>query len=121
MTGALILSTIVGIGIFLWVLYLYRERRLKEDLALFWLLFSVAVIVLPMSTIGTAGGNVSGILDWSNASLAGISVLLIIAGVHQSVRISKLRDQSMRLAQEIALVKSALPASQTDPPPEDTS
>ncbi len=107
MSNSLAIAAVVGGAILVWVLFLYRRGRLKEDLALLWIGVSVAIILLS-TWIGLliAINQVVGAANVSNVVLAAFVAFLIVVSVYYSVKISSLEKQNKRLAQEIAVQRA---------------
>jgi hypothetical protein len=106
--------TVISIGasaaLLLYILEMVRRRRLREEYSILWLFGSALILVLSVKQ------------DWLDrlAHMAGIAyppsflflvgilfILLIL--IHFSIAISKLHQMNKKMAQEIALMKSALP------------
>jgi hypothetical protein len=106
---------VVAVVIALVVLAYIRRRRLREEYSLLWLLL-VAAMVLLASFEGITVW-VADRLDVQYApSILYFVALAFIAAMlfHYSLEISRLSDQSRRLAQEVSLLRSRL--EQETPP-----
>ena len=106
---------VVAVVIALVVLAYVRRRRLREEYSLLWLLL-VAAMVLLASFEGITVW-VADRLDVAYApSILYFVALAFIAAMlfHYSLEISRLSDQSRRLAQEVSLLRSRL--EQETPP-----
>ncbi|MGD0765812.1 MAG: DUF2304 domain-containing protein [Dehalococcoidia bacterium] len=110
---------VVAIAIAAVVLSYVRKWRLREEYSLLWLLLAAAMVIL---------ASFEGITVWIAARLDVVyapSVLFFIALAfvaamlfHYSLEISRLSDQSRRLAQELSLLRARLePAGRLLPPP----
>jgi hypothetical protein len=107
---------VVAVVIALVVLAYIRRRRLREEYSLLWLLLVAAMVLL---------ASVEGITVWVADRLDvqyAPSVLYFVALAfvaamlfHYSLEISRLSDQSRRLAQEMSLLRSRL--ERETPPP----
>src|SRR2546429_8980508 len=87
------------------VFELIRSRRLRERYALLWLLTGVVLLVLSLwrGGLNTIAGWV-GIETYPPAVLFAVASFFILAVLlHYSTVISKLTDQSVVLAQRVAL------------------
>ncbi len=103
---ALFIAALVGVAIIVWVLYLYRKGRLKEDYTILWVLVSAAIVLLSSWTDLLIAVNA--VLDTQkNAEvvLAAFIVFLLVISIYFSIRLSALAEQNKKLAQELALVK----------------
>jgi hypothetical protein len=109
---------IVAIAIAVVVLTYVRKWRLREEYSLLWLLLAAAMVIL---------ASFEGITVWIAARLDVVyapSILFFIALAfvaamlfHYSLEISRLSDQSRRLAQELSLLRARLErAGQLLPP-----
>jgi len=106
---------VVAVVIAVVVLTYIRRRRLREEYSLLWLLL-VAAMVLLASFEGITVW-VADRLDVQYApSILYFVALAFIAAMlfHYSLEISRLSDQSRRLAQEVSLLRSRL--EQETPP-----
>src|SRR3954471_19188740 len=92
------------------VLELIRSRRLRERYALLWLLTGVALTVLSAwrDGLNTIAGWL-GVRSYPPAVLFSVAILFILAVLlHYSTVISRLSDQTVVLAQKIALLEHEL-------------
>jgi len=106
MSRALQISAISGILIIVWVLHLYRKRRLKDDHALLWVAVSAAIILLSTWTDLLLAINwFVGAERVTDVVLAAFVAFLLVVCIYYSVKISELTEQNKRLAQELALLK----------------
>ncbi|MGD0114837.1 MAG: DUF2304 domain-containing protein [Dehalococcoidia bacterium] len=100
---------LVSVAIAALVLTYVRKWRLREEYSLLWLLLSAAMLLL---------ASFEGIMEWTAARLGVLyppSVMFFVAIAfvvamlfHYSLEISRLSDQSRRLAQELSLLRSRL-------------
>lgn len=106
MSNALQIATITGVAIIVWILYLYRKGRLKEDHALLWLSVSAAIVLLSSWTDLLLAINwVVGAEKTSDVVLAAFIVFLLLICIYYSVKISELAEQNEKLAQGLALMR----------------
>jgi hypothetical protein len=106
MSRALQVAAITGVAIILWILYLYRKGRLKEDHALLWLSVSAGIVLLSSWTDLLLAINwVVGAEKASDVVLAAFVVFLLLICIYYSVKISELAEQNEKSAQELALMK----------------
>jgi len=109
MSRALEVAAVTGVFIAIWVLYLYRKRKLKEDHAIFWLFIAVSIVIL--STLQGILSAINSVVRAENPAdlvQAAFIALLLSICIYYSVRISELTDQNRKLAQEIAVQKLTL-------------
>jgi hypothetical protein len=108
LSRALIIAAIAGLTIIAWVVYLYRKGRLKEDFAILWI--SVSVIIVLLSTWTDLLLAVNWVVDTQKNSevvLAAFIAFLLIICIYYSIKLSQLAEQNKKLAQEIAIIKTA--------------
>ncbi|MEV7637517.1 DUF2304 domain-containing protein [Pseudarthrobacter enclensis] len=102
-------SLATSIGMVLAVLLMLREGKLREKYAVLWLVVGGLTIIL---------GFFPSLLDWA-ASMAGVRVpanllfalsivLLLGVGLHVSRELTILEDETRILAEEVALLRSAV-------------
>jgi cell division protein FtsW (lipid II flippase) len=105
-----IAAAIASALLLLVVFELIRSRRLRERYALLWLLTGVVLLVLSLwrGGLNTIAGWV-GIETYPPAVLFAVASFFILAVLlHYSTVISKLTDQSVVLAQRVALLEAEL-------------
>ena len=106
MDWPILVSLALSIGIFALVLWLIRERRLREKYALLWLFTSLFVILLSISRRVLEVTALSIGIMYPPALLFLVGVLfLILLNIGHSVSLSRLSDSNHRLAQEVALLR----------------
>jgi len=107
MSRTLQLAALVGVVIMLWVFYLYRKGKLKEDYTILWISVSVAIILL--STWSDLLLTVNWVVGAERASdivLAAFIAFLLVICIYYSARLSELTEQNKRIAQEIAILET---------------
>lgn len=104
-----IVSLIISIGIFAFVIWLIKERRLREKYALLWLFTSLFVILLTASRriLEVTALSLGIYYPPSLLFLVGVLFLLMVA-IGQSVSLSRLSESNHKLVQEVALLKKAV-------------
>lgn len=106
MPTALDLAAITGAAIAIWVLYLYRKKKLREDHAILWLFVSLGIVLISTWTsLLTFIRTVLGARDPTDLVVAMFIAFLIIMCIYFSVKISELTEQNRKMSQEIAVVK----------------
>ena len=113
-----IAATVASILLILVVLELIRSRRLRERYALLWLATGVVLLVLSAwrGGLNTIAGWV-GVTGYPPAVLFAVATLFILAVLlHYSTVLSKLTDDNVVLAQEIALLRARLDALEAASP-----
>jgi len=110
MTRALNVAAITGVAITIWVLYLYRKKKLTEDQAIIWLFVSISVVLF--STMPDLLWILRWVFGWgidvTEVMLAAFVGFLLIISIYYSVKISELSDQNERLVQEMAVIKASV-------------
>jgi len=101
-----LVSLALGSCIFGFVIWLVRERRLREKYALLWLFTSLFIILLTMSrrVLEVAALSIGIYYPPSLLFLVGVLFLLMVAIGH-SVSLSRLSESNHNLAQEVALLR----------------
>ncbi len=91
------------------VLRLIHRRRLREEYALFWLSASILLIGLSFwrRSLDLAA-RLLGVHYSPSVLLLGAIIVGFLLAMHYSVSLSRLSEQNIRLAQEIALLKQRL-------------
>jgi hypothetical protein len=105
-----IAAAIASLLLLLVVFELIRSRRLRERYALLWLLTGVVLLVLSLwrDGLNTIAGWF-GISGYPPAILFAVAILFILLVLlHYSTVISRLSDESMILAQRLALLEERL-------------
>lgn len=115
-----IAAAIASALLLLIVLELIRGRRLKERYALLWLATGAVLLVLSLWR-----GGLNTIADWLGvasyppAILFAAAIMFVIAVLlHYSTVLSRLTDDNVLLAQEVALLRARLDALETESPRE---
>jgi hypothetical protein len=94
------------------VLELIRGRRLKERYALLWLVTGIVLLVLSAwrGGLNTIAGWL-GVSGYPPAILFAAAIMFVIAVLlHYSTVLSRLTDDNVMLAQEVALLRARLDA-----------
>jgi len=99
-------STIISLFFFLIVLELVRRRKLKEQYSLFWLLVSMAMVIISLHPdILEKMAEVLGIY-YAPAAIFFLGLIFAFALIlHFTIIISKFNFQYLRTVQELALLK----------------
>lgn len=104
-----ILPFILALAVVCWVVLLLRQRKLKEKYAVLWVIVGLLIIIL---------AGFPQLLGWAS-ELAGFVVpanllftlaIFLVLGVclHLSLEISVVEDETRALAEEAAILRSAL-------------
>ena len=109
MDMAKIVSLLLSVGIFSFVIWLVRERRLREKYALLWLCTSILIVLLTVSrrVLEVAALSIGIYYPPSLLFLVGVLFLLLVTIGH-SVTLSRLSDSNHNLAQEVALLRKQI-------------
>ncbi len=120
-----LISALAAVGLALYVLELVRRRRLSEEYSVLWVVATVVVAILGISTpLLRAITRALGILyEGSTVFLFGLAFATAML-LHLSVRLSRLGQENHALTRELALVRfdlealrAGLPAVPTPVPP----
>ena len=106
---ATLLPFILALAVVCWVIVLLRQRKLKEKYAVLWVIVGVLILIL---------AGFPQVLGWASA-LSGFAVpsnllftlaIFLVLGVclHLSLEISVVEDETRVLAEEAAILRSAL-------------
>ncbi|NQT78527.1 MAG: DUF2304 domain-containing protein [Bacteroidetes bacterium] len=101
-----IVAITVSLLLFLFIMYLIRSQRLKEEYSLLWIFFSLVFILF--SFWRSALDYISELLGVAYPPAALFMILLMaifLILIEFSIIISKLADKNKSLAQEIGLLK----------------
>jgi hypothetical protein len=106
MDWAKTVSLVLATGIFTFVIWLVRERRLREKYAILWLSTSLFIILLTASrrVLEVAALSIGIFYPPSLLFLVGVLFLLLVTIGH-SVTLSRLSESNHNLAQEVALLR----------------
>jgi len=104
-----VVSLALSLSIFGFVLWLVRERRLREKYALLWLSTSLFIILLTVSrrVLEVAALSIGIYYPPSLLFLVGVLFLLMVSIGH-SVTLSRLSESNHSLAQELALLRKQM-------------
>jgi hypothetical protein len=104
--SALEVAALVGVVIAIWVLYLYRKKRLREDHAILWLFVSFSIVVMSVWTdLLTFIRFAVGARDPTDLVTAIFIAFLLITCIYYSVKISELTEQNRKMSQELAIIR----------------
>ena len=111
-----IAAAVGSVLLLLIVLELIRGRRLKERYALLWLATGVVLLVLSAwrGGLNTIAGWL-GVSGYPPAILFAAAIMFVIAVLlHYSTVLSRLTDDNVLLAQEVALLRARVDALERD-------
>ncbi len=117
-----IITALAAIGLFGLTLELTRRRRLSEKYSILW--FATAVVVFGVAVIPGALDGVARVLGiaYAPSALLLVALVFLLALIlHLSIVISRLSNQTARLAQTIAIMRAeqeAEAAARDDRPPQ---
>lgn len=103
-------ASLASLALIATVLWLIRQRKLKERYALLWLLTGVVLLVLSVwrGGLNTIAGWL-GITGYPPAILFAVAILFVIVVLlHYSTVLSKLDDEKTVLAQRMGLLEQRL-------------
>jgi len=95
------ISILFSLAFLIFMIYLIRIRKLKEEYAILWLFFGI--IFLFLSIFRKSLEFISSVLGIAYPPAA-LFLVLILALIHFSLVISKMKDKQRQLAQNLALL-----------------
>jgi hypothetical protein len=99
----------VSIGLFLYIFFLVRKKKIKEEYSLLWLSSSIVFIVFSIWRDGLEYfAKLMGIAYPPAALFLILLLAIFLILIEFSINISKLAEQNKILAQELALLKHEL-------------
>ena len=104
-----ILSIIASLLVIVLIIHLIRQRKLREEYSIMWLIGSVVLIVFSLwrGLLDIAAGFVG--VYYAPAVLLLIGIFFgVLIFLHLTVVLSRQADQNKTMAQEIALLKARL-------------
>ena len=114
MNGQVELSAIaIALGYLLFISRLVRRKQLREKYAMLWVAVGLVVVLVsvsrgPMDSIARAIG-----ISYGPSVLFLLAIMFLMAVVaHLSWELSRVEERTRRLAEEIALQRPHLPASE---------
>ena len=112
MPGYALIAVVAGIALFALTTELTRRRRLSERYSILW--FVTAIGVFAVGVIPGALDAIAGLLGiaYAPAALLLIAFLFSLALIlHLSMVVSHMTEQTTRLAQTVAILRSEVAAS----------
>lgn len=98
---------ILAILIFVMVLLLVRNQKMKEKYAAFWLVISAVIIVVALfPSLLTWLADVTGVVVPVNLLFLLAIIMLIGVTMHLTLELSKISDEVRTLAEEIAILRT---------------
>jgi hypothetical protein len=103
------IAIIVSISLFLYIFYLVRNKKIKEEYSLLWLFSSIVFIVFSFWRHGLERfAKLVGIAYPPAALFLLLMLAIFLILIEFSINISKLADRNKVLAQELALLRDEL-------------
>ena len=104
-----VIVAVAAVGLALYVLDLVRRRKLSEEFSLLWLLSTAVIALLGFSTgvLRTVTSALGIMYESSTVFAAGIGFTVILL-LYLSVRLSRLSQENLLLARELALLRRRL-------------
>ena len=100
------IAIIVSISLFLFILYLVRRKKIKEEYSLLWLFSSVVFIFFSIWRDGLEYfAHLVGIAYPPAALFIILLLAVFLILIEFSINISKLKDENKTLTQELALLR----------------
>jgi len=115
------IAIFVSISLFLYILYLVRKKKIKEEYSLLWISSSIVFIVFSIWRDGLEYfARLIGIAYPPAALFLILMLAIFLILIEFSINISKLTEQNKILAQEIALFKDEIEKLKAGKPAENT-
>ena len=110
-----VIAIVASIGVMAFVFQLIRKRTVREEYAILWFLASLALIVVSAwrGSLDVAARLLGVAYPPSVLLLAAIG-LGFAAAIHFSISLTRLSEQNVRLAQDLALLRLRI---ENGPPP----
>ncbi len=103
------LSVLFSAALFIFIIYLVRNRKLKEEYSLLWLFFSVIFIIFSVWRNGLEIFAHSIGIAYAPAALFLVLVMaMFFILIQYSVVISRLSNMNKTLVQEVGILKTEL-------------
>jgi hypothetical protein len=108
------IAIIVSLSLFLFIFYLVRNKKIKEEYSLLWLFTSIVFIVFSFWRHGLEHfAKLVGIAYPPAALFLILMLAIFLILIEFSINISKLADNNKILAQELAIMKNELQVLKT--------
>jgi hypothetical protein len=105
------IAIVVSISLFLYILYLVRKKKIREEYSLLWLFSSIVFIVFSIWREGLEYfAKLIGIAYPPAALFLILLLAIFLILIEFSINISRLSDNIKILAQELAILKNKLEA-----------
>jgi len=103
------IAIVVSLSLFLYILYLVRKKRIKEEYSLLWLVSSIVLIFFSIWRDGLEYfAKLMGIAYAPAALFLILMLAIFLILIEFSIIISKLSERNKFLAQEVGLMKMEL-------------
>jgi hypothetical protein len=103
------IAIFVSIGLFLYILYLVRKKKIKEEYSLLWIFSSFVFIVFSMWRHGLElFAKLMGIAYPPAALFLILLLAIFLILIEFSINISRLTEENKILAQELAILTDEL-------------
>jgi len=110
----------VSISLFLYILFLLRNKKIKEEYSLLWLFSSIVFIIFSIWRDGLElFAKMMGIAYPPAALFLILLLAIFLILIEFSINISKLSEKNKILAQELALMKNELEVLKSEKQAED--
>jgi hypothetical protein len=103
------IAIIASVGLFFYILYLVRKKRIKEEYSLLWLFFSIVFMFFSFWREGLEFfAELVGIAYPPAALFIILLLAIFLILINFSRIISRLTDRNITLAQELGILKTEL-------------
>jgi len=111
------IAIFVSVSLFLYIFYLVRKKKIKEEYSLMWLSSSIVFIVFSIWRYGLEYfAKLMGIAYPPAALFLILMLAIFLILIEFSINISKLSEKNKILAQEMALLKDEIESLKTGKP-----
>jgi hypothetical protein len=108
-----LLSIAVSIGLFSLIFYLVRTRKLKEKLAIAWIITGLVILFFAIfENMLVAASSLFGIKTPINMLFFLGIFFIIILNLYYSLMISRLEEQNKKIVQKLSLIDERLSSSE---------
>lgn len=116
-----VIAIIVSISLFLFILYLVRKKKIKEEYSLLWLSSSIVFVFFSIWRDGLEYfAKLVGIAYPPAALFLILLLAVFLILIEFSINISRLTEQNKVLAQEIAILKHEMESAEARKKADDT-
>lgn len=119
MTRAQLVAAVLAVAVVAIVIELVRRRRLSEEFSLLWIVASIGAAALALWTdlLRAVTRALGALYETSTIFFFGLLFVMVVL-LYYAVKLTRLSQESRRLAQDLALLRRKL--EEGEPPPAGT-